>query len=119
VVAAVWPDLAKDGFQPEFSPLLVFYWDFGLPGVAAGMALFGILCRTLYEWFLRHRANLAAQLIFSISLWLVAAGARNDPVETIVFACVLVLPLIVLERCSGWRRPVPAPVGAQARLSQK
>src|SRR5439155_20790024 len=27
VVEAVWPDLAKDGFQPEFSPLLVFYWD--------------------------------------------------------------------------------------------
>jgi hypothetical protein len=52
-----------------------------------GGALFGSLCRTLYEWFLRHRTNLAAQLIFSISLWLVAAGARNDPVETIVFAC--------------------------------
>jgi oligosaccharide repeat unit polymerase len=119
VVRAVWPDLAKDGFQPQFSPLLVFYWDFGIAGVAAGMALFGVACRTLYEWFLRHRSNLAAQLIFSISLWLVAAGARNDPIETIVFACVLVLPLIVVERLSGFRRAAASPVGAQARLSEK
>jgi hypothetical protein len=51
------------------------------------MAVFGSLCLALYEWFLRHRTNLAAQLIFSISLYLVAAGARNDPVETIVFPC--------------------------------
>ena len=36
VVEAVWPGLAKDGFQPEFSPLLVFYWDFGIVGVFAG-----------------------------------------------------------------------------------
>ena len=119
VVEAVWPALAKDGFQPEFSPLLVFYWDFGIAGVFAGMAFFGIACRALYEWFLRHRANFAAQMIFAISLWLVPAGARNDPVETIVFACVLVLPLIVLERCSGLRRPVPAPVGAEAGLSRE
>jgi hypothetical protein len=119
VVRAVWPSLAEDGFQPEFSPLLVFYWDFGIAGVFAGMAFFGIACRALYEWFLRHRANFAAQMIFAISLWLVPAGARNDPVETIVFACVLVLPLIVLERCSGLRRPVPAPVGAEAGLSRE
>jgi len=119
VVSTVWPSLAPDGFQPEFSPLLVFYWDFGIAGVFAGMAFFGIACRMLYEWFLRHRTNFAAQMIFAISLWLVPAGARNDPVETIVFACVLVLPLIVLERVSGWRRPLPTPVGAQARSSHK
>jgi hypothetical protein len=119
VVETVWPDLAKDGFQPEFSPLLIFYWDFGIAGVFAGMAFFGIACRTLYEWFLLHRANFAAQMIFAISLWLVVAGARNDPVETIVFACVLVLPLILLERCSGWRRTLPTALRPRARLSQK
>jgi hypothetical protein len=123
VVQAVWPDQTRRGFQPEFSPLLIFYWDFGLAGVAAGMAVFGVAARTLYEWFLRHRGNLAAQLIFAISLWLVVAGGRNDPVETIVLACVLVLPLIVVERCSGRRRPVaavaPAGAGARARLSEK
>jgi hypothetical protein len=119
VVRAVWPSLAKDGFQPEFSPLLVFYWDFGIAGVFAGMAIFGIACRTFYEWFVRHRASTSAQVIFVIALWLVVAGARNDPVETIVLVCVLVLPLVLLERFSSLRRPMVSPFRARARFSQK
>src|SRR5439155_12349941 len=47
VVQVTWPELAKSHFSPEFSPLLVFYWAFGLAGVVAGMALFGLACRTL------------------------------------------------------------------------
>jgi hypothetical protein len=119
VVRVTWPELAKSGFSPEFSPLLVFYWDFGLAGVFAGMALFGMACRTLYEWFLRHRTNLAAQTIFAISLWLIVSGARNDPVDTIVIASFLVLPIVLLERCSSLRWPIVGSTVTRARVSQE
>jgi hypothetical protein len=119
VVEATWPGLAKFGFHPAFSPLLVFYWDFGIAGVLVGMALLGIICRTLYEWFLRHRGNLAAQTIFAIGLWLVVAAVRYSPVDTIVYATFLALPLVLLERFCALRRPIIRPLFARARLSQR
>jgi hypothetical protein len=99
VVATVWPHLYP-GLDPAFSPLLVLYWDFGIPGVALGMALFGIAARTLYEWFLRHRRALAAQLTFAIGVWFVVIGVRNDPVDTIVLAAFVLGPAIVITLAS-------------------
>jgi hypothetical protein len=121
IASTTWPSLVKDGFKPAFSPLLVFYWDFGVAGVLAGMAVFGIACRTLYEWFLRHRASIAAQMIFSIALWFVVPAVRNDPVDTIVFACFLVLPLVLLERWSSvhWGVRHPDTLTTRPRASQK
>jgi hypothetical protein len=113
VVETVWPDLAGS-LHPAFSPLLPLYWDFGIVGVFAGMAVFGIACRTLYEWFLRHKRAFAAQLIFSVAIWYVAVGVRNEPVDTIVLASFVVLPLILVERL-GARRPVLRPLLARAR----
>jgi hypothetical protein len=95
VVSTVWPQYYP-ALDPAFSPLLVFYWDFGLPGVALGMALFGVLARCFYEWLLRHRGRFGAQLIFSMGLWFVVIAARNDPVDTIVFASFLVLPVVAV-----------------------
>ena len=95
VVATVWPDLYPN-LNPAFSPLLAFYWDLGLAGVAIGMVLFGIGARALYEWFIRHRHMLSAQLVFAIGLWFVVIGARNDPVDTIVLAMFLVAPIVAI-----------------------
>jgi hypothetical protein len=100
VVGAVWPKLTGR-FQPAFTPLLFFYWDFGVAGVIVGMGIFGLACRTLYEWFLRHRTNLSAQLIFAAALWLIVGAVRNDPVSSIVYACFFVLPLVLLQRLTG------------------
>jgi hypothetical protein len=119
IIRTVWPRLVKDRFQPEFSVLLVFYWDFGIAGVVAGMAILGIVCRTLYDWFLRYQTNLAAQVIFATSLWLVVAAVRYDPVQSIVLAGVLVGPLILVERCSSLHLPMASSLRARARLSQK
>jgi hypothetical protein len=119
LVGAIWPRLAKFGFNPAFPPVLFFYWDFGVLGVFAGMALFGIVCRTLYEWFLRHRASVSAQLIFATALWFIVLGVRNSPVDTIVFASFVVLPLVLIERFSSLRRPIIRPIFARARLSQR
>ena len=95
VVVTVWPQ-HYPSLDPAFSPLLVLYWDFALPGVAVGMALFGLLARVLYAWFLRHRDEFGAQLLFAATLWFVVIGARNDPVDTIVLAAFLVGPVVAV-----------------------
>ena len=114
VVDEVWPQFAPH-FHPAFSPLLPLYWDFGIAGVIAGMALFGIACRTLYVWFMRHARSFAAQLIFSVAVWYVVIGARNEPVDTLALAAFVVLPLILLERLSGRRAPGVRPFLARMR----
>jgi hypothetical protein len=95
VVGAVWPQFVRY-LDPAFSPLLPLYWDFGLPGVAAGMGLFGLVARALYEWFKRHRRELVAQLVFSLGVWFVVIGVRNAPVDTVVLLCFLLLPVILV-----------------------
>jgi hypothetical protein len=108
VVAAAWPRAARYSFDPSFSPLLFFYWDFWIVGVIVGMAIFGIAARMLYEWFLRFRHDLAAQLVFAVGVWFVVIGARNDPVDTIVLATFLVLPLAIVNWLAGLRMPLLA-----------
>lgn len=93
VVATVWPDVYP-GLDPAFSPLLVLYWDFGLAGVAVGMAVFGLLARLLYAWFLRNRQVPSAQLVFATATWFVVIAARNDPVDTIVMATFVLAPVL-------------------------
>jgi hypothetical protein len=119
VIRTVWPALAKDRFQPAFSPLLSFYWDFGLAGVATGMALMGVAFRTLYEWFRRHSASFAAQTIFAVGLWMLVSAVRYNPAQTIVLTCVLVLPLVLVERCANLRWPAVSPRRIGASDSQK
>jgi hypothetical protein len=118
IVAAVWPRLSGH-FHPSFSSLLSFYWDFGIAGVMWGMAVFGIGCRALYEWFRRHADSFAAQLIYSAALWYVVVGVRDQPVDTIVLASFVVLPLILLERFSASRWASVRRSLARARVSQR
>jgi hypothetical protein len=118
VVEAVWPQLPEH-FDPAFSPVLSFFWDFGIPGVLVGMALFGVGCRTLYAWFLRHGREFSAQLIFSVALWYVVVAARNDPVDTVVLASFVVLPLVLIERFAGPVRSPGRPLLAGSRLSER
>jgi hypothetical protein len=41
-------------------------------------------------------ARVAAQLLFATSLWFVVIAARNDPVDTLVFAAFLVGPVLAI-----------------------
>jgi hypothetical protein len=118
VVEAVWPHLAGY-FHPAFSPLLSFYWDFGIAGILGGMALAGVGCRLLYAWFCRHAESFGAQLIFSVALWYVVVGVRNQPAETAGFALFFLVPLILIERFSAFPRSILRPFRAHARLSQR
>lgn len=111
VVATLWPHLYP-GLNPAFSPLLVFYWDLGVPGVAVGMALFGLVARSFYEWLLLHRRSFAAQMLYAIGVWFVIIGARNDPVDTFVLGMFLFAPVLAVlivaseavhDRVASWR----------------
>jgi hypothetical protein len=102
IVLAVWPS-AYPFLNPAFSPLLSFYWDLGLTGVVLGMAALGVAARALYEWFLRHAKSFSAQLIFAATVWFVVIAARNDIVDTVVFALFLVVPVIAIVAVSDSR----------------
>ena len=114
VVERVWPQFYP-GLNPAFSPLLSFYWDLGIAGVAIGMALFGYGARCVFDWFRKRETTLAAQLLFSSSLWFVVIGIRNDPVDTAVFALFLVAPVIAIVAVSDRSGRLAARLGSARR----
>jgi hypothetical protein len=81
LIASLWPiERQKGGINPEFSVLLYFFWDFGIPGVVVGMFAFGVAARALFEYFLKHRYTPAVQVFYALALWFVVIGLRNSPV---------------------------------------
>jgi hypothetical protein len=102
LIDSLWPvQRQKAGINPEFSVLLYFYWDFAIFGVLGGMLLYGIGARTLFEYFLNHRHELQAQVVYSLSLWFVVIGLRNGPVDTFVPMVFMVFPAWLAFRLSA------------------
>lgn len=98
VIATLWPaEYSVAGMKlanPEFSILLYFYLDFGLPGIAVGMALFGLGARVAYEYFRRFGAtSTLVRLLFSLFVPFMVIALRDSPVDTIDKAAFIVLPL--------------------------
>jgi hypothetical protein len=98
VIATLWPaEYSTEGMKlanPEFSILLYFYLDFGLPGIAGGMALFGLGARVAYEYFRRFGAtSTPVRLLFSLFVPFLVIALRDSPVDTIDKAAFIVLPL--------------------------
>jgi hypothetical protein len=103
LIRSLWPvERKKGGINPEFSVLLYFFWDFGIPGVVVGMLLFGAAARTLFEYFRNYRHSTAAQLLYSLALWFVVIGLRNGPVDTFVQLVFVVFPAWLAVRLSEW-----------------
>ena len=95
VTAAVWPVARETGaFDPAFTPLLFFYWDFGIPGAFVGMAFIGVVARALYDALLLRPRSLVVQLVFAAGLWYLVVALRHDPVSVFVWGIVLFAPLI-------------------------
>jgi hypothetical protein len=104
LIATLWPiESKKGGINPEFSVLLYFFWDFGIPGVVAGMLLFGLGARALFEYFRSYRKSAAVQVLYTLALWFIVIGLRNSPVDTLVQAVFVVLPAWIAFRVSTWR----------------
>jgi hypothetical protein len=99
VISRLWPtEYRRGNANPEFSTLLYFYLDFALFGVIAGMALYGVAARALFEYFRAYRDNLAVQLIFSLSVPFIAIGLRDSPVDTLVRGAFIFLPILLVFR---------------------
>src|SRR5205823_14523888 len=99
LVTSLWPvESLRGGINPEFSILLYFFWDFGIPGVIAGMLLFGLGARALFEYFRAYRQSAAVQVLYSLALWFIVIGLRNSPVDTLVQAVFVVLPAWIVFR---------------------
>ncbi len=104
LIASLWPiESKKGGINSEFSVLLYFFWDFGIPGVVVGMLLFGVGARTLFEYFRNYRHSAATQLLYSLALWFVVIGLRNSPVDTFVQLVFVVFPAWLAVRLSERR----------------
>lgn len=94
LLRTVWPvEYQRGTINAEFSILLYFYWDFGLMGVVAGLAGFGVLARYLYRYLLRFPESAYARVVYSLGLWFVVIGLRDSPVDTFVRACFVLLPV--------------------------
>jgi hypothetical protein len=101
VTEEVWPVAVETGgFNPAFTPLLAFYWDFWLLGVFAGMALLGVLARAGWEYFLRFASSFSGQLLFATALCYLVVVLRHDHVLTSVWALIQFVPLIAILRLS-------------------
>jgi hypothetical protein len=59
---------------------------------------YGVAARWLYEYFLRHREHLYVQVFYALALWFVVIGLRDSPVDTLMRAAFIVVPLWVLFR---------------------
>jgi hypothetical protein len=85
LVATIWPvEAARGGLNPEFSVLLYFFWDFSYPGVLLGLALYGVLARALFQYYLLHSSHLPVQVFFALGLWFLPFAVRDNPVDTTV-----------------------------------
>jgi hypothetical protein len=104
LVATLWPAEHDAGaINPEFSLLLYLYWDFGVIGVAAGLALGGVGCAALSRYLAKRNADTSAQVVYALALWFVVIGLRNGPVDTLVLAAYIVAPAWLAFRVA--RRP--------------
>jgi hypothetical protein len=93
LIASLWPARQPNGgISPEFSVLLYFFWDFGIPGVVAGMFIFGLGAGALFEFFNTFRNEGAVQVLYSLALWFIVIGLRDSPVDTLVQFIFVVVP---------------------------
>ena len=104
VTEAVWPVARETGdFQPAFTPLMSFYWDFGLLGAFIGLAAYGWFARFAFRYFLTDQANAASQLFYAVVFWTLVVALRADPVVLFFHCLIMFLPLLVILRLGAGR----------------
>jgi oligosaccharide repeat unit polymerase len=97
VTEVVWPIARETGdFQPAFTPLMSFYWDFGVLGAIVGLAAYGWLARLVYRYFLGDSGNASLQLLYALSFWTLVVALRADPVVLTFHCLIMFLPLLAI-----------------------
>jgi hypothetical protein len=109
VTERVWPEARASGnFQPTYTPLLSFYWDLGLIGVFLGMAAYGVLARSAYEYFRRAEDSFGVQVVYAAGLWAFVFVLRADPVLAFSHLVIVLVPLIAIVALGNRPRHVRA-----------
>ena len=99
VTERVWPVARETGdFQPNFTPLLGFYWDFGVVGAFLGLIVYGLLARVSFEYLRRSPAHWIAQLLYALALWTLVVAVRADPVFLVFHCLIMFVPVAILVR---------------------
>jgi hypothetical protein len=97
VVQQLFPyEFSIHAANPEFSPMLGFYMDFGWLGVALGLFAYGVLFRAVYAYFQRYRADIQAQVLFALSVPLMFIAMRDSLVDTTIRAVLVLGPVFVI-----------------------
>jgi hypothetical protein len=97
VVQQLFPyEFSIHAANPEFSPMLGFYMDFGWLGVGLGLFAYGVLFRAVYAYFQQHRANLQVQVMFALSVPLMFIAMRDSLVDTMIRAILVLGPVFVV-----------------------
>jgi hypothetical protein len=121
VTAEVWPVAVETGgFDPAFTPMLTFYWDFAVFGVVAGMAALGVLARFLREQLAANVDAFGAQLVAAAGLWFLVVALRHDTTLVTVWGLIVFGPLIGiarLARTNGRRQRAVASLDSATRSS--
>jgi hypothetical protein len=105
VTEAVWPVARETGdFQPAFTPLLSFYWDFGVPGAFLGLALYGWIARLGYGYFSRDPRNTTTQLLYALALSTLVVAVRSDPVLLFFHLVVMFGPVLTIAFLESGRK---------------
>jgi hypothetical protein len=85
-------DFQNKNANPEMSSLLIPYLSWGMFG-ALWLVAYGIAARAVWEWFKLHKRNVAAQMIYALTLPLFLSVLRDSPVDAGALAIFIIVPI--------------------------
>jgi hypothetical protein len=107
VIAELWPyEYRINSANPEFSPMLSFYLDFGPIGVFFGLFLYGVVARAVWEYFRANRDALRAQVLLSLSVPLLVIAMRDNFVDSLIRSVWLLGPVFIIFSVARTDSPV-------------
>src|ERR1700682_3259988 len=104
---AIWPEYDRAGVGFSFSLFGEPYLNLGFVGVFIFSMIFGILCRTLYAWFLKSPLNPAAIAIYALSWPFVFVYFRGGIGVDYHRQLIYTVPVLLAIFLAGVRRDTP------------
>jgi oligosaccharide repeat unit polymerase len=95
LMEVLWPSFAAANVGFAFSGFGEPYLNFGFAGVLGFGILFGLACRTLYEWFRRAAHNRIVQVLFALSWPFVFVYMRGGLGVDYQRQVILLAPVVV------------------------